>query len=1658
MSDEDDVETLESLGLTEEEYKAVKKCGDARMQMVLGRAGYDVDDTLNLKRDELMVVYGKYVVSKRMKKVEELSDRELKIRELGLREEELKFRREEAAAAELWRRRDAKKTDEELELKSKELDLEAKRQQTELERDNAIDRRIKRFGDALRYSMVEMSDEPGELPHFFTTIESLYDSFAVPDDIRSKLLLPLVSNRAKLLLSRLTTDQLADYATVRDFLLSEFKLTSSQYRDRFQTTHKQSSETFTLFCSKIKSLFTYYLKSRQVDDNFKSLVDLIVADRLKQELPSECLKHILAVEGDSTLSCDKIASAADIFMSTHFANGEPKIMPRSGMGLRGNGGQFRYNHPRAGVFQANHAFVAPPRGPVAHHAPRSTPRGPNPASVGGTGTKTCYRCGSNTHLSSWHYYKNPSNNNTVHVNAAQQQRFPTVSALHVKYNPSHVQIPVQPTYRTIHDDETIRLMDDLHHLERTECYGVDAQLTNVQCVDNNDDFDWLYNVNIGNDNCDDDGNIASCCANGTSDVMRVETALKRAANLPIQLSPMQYIMVTVDEFGVNSYKALVDSGAELCVLRDELIVGRDVTRLGKISLRGVVGDAVSAELVELHVRPSVQVSKSDVSDDLEERLENIGPPIPVIFAVCKMSTNHDIILSADVVQKLEELQAYNVLTVNTRRTTAAAAAAATAAAADTTTAAAAKSAESRPTVIVVADGTPAVPNHSSESEVNNYDSVSASRADCDTLIEEQKNDSSLAPWMLLGKDGKGNFFFRSGILYHKDTVCGQVVEQLCLPSCRVGAVLRMGHDAMYSGHYAFRNTWQRIRLSFIFPRMRNIINDYCSSCVDCQLRGREFVKDRVPITAIARNEVPFSHLWWDCIGPLFDPMEAKGRYNYCLVICDSATRYPFAFPLRSLTAAATCDALMQVFMIFGTASVISGDFGSNFRAELTRECLERLGCSPKFNEAPFHPSSSGLIERCNQSLKRCLHHVVRQYPRLWHKFVPYILWAMREVPNATTNSSPFLLAFGRPARGPLAILKENWAGEKELPLNMGKSVVQYLQELKHNLQVANDYATEHCNKAQNRYVSQYNLRSTERKFVVGQEVIVLMPDGGGRHILSRWQGPATIVEIRSPHSYIVEYHGKKRHLHVDKLRAYNARVANVHNCAMIYEQDDDFGEVVGAPSAFHTGSRLSDVLPPSQRIDRSLLSHLSDLQQTELLTLIDKFHMCFSETPGLCPVAVHEIRLVEGFKPKRFQAYRLPEALKAEVAHQIKELLELGFIKPSKSEMVSPMVCVLKGRDGTGGVRIAIDYRYVNKYTVGESCPIPAIDEVMHRVGKANYISTFDCKSSFWQIAVRPEDTWLTAFITDFGVFEWLRAPFGLKWSGNSLMRATQQVLLPLREFVDSYVDDIPVFTGGSWDLHVRHLTLFLQAIEKSQLTLNLKKCRFGLGEVNFVGHSMGSGMHGPDPEKIRAVDEIRTPKTKSDLRKILGFFSYFRSYIPDYAHIAQPLTELTTNRYNVLLPWGDVHSNALQLLKSKLCEATKLNVVEYNKPFGLAVDASKTAVGCCLFQWEDDGVTEKPIAFGSAKLAPNQQNWSAIEAEAYAAIWALKKYSNFVFSMPVTVFSDHNPLTYITEGATKSAKLTRWALALQQFNVSFKYRPAQRNRVADLMSRLCGS
>ena len=129
------------------------------------------------------------------------------------------------------------------------------------------------------------------------------------------------------------------------------------------------------------------------------------------------------------------------------------------------------------------------------------------------------------------------------------------------------------------------------------------------------------------------------------------------------------------------------------------------------------------------------------------------------------------------------------------------------------------------------------------------------------------------------------------------------------------------------------------------------------------------------------------------------------------------------YMLKSLTAKYVCDVLLDLFANVGVPKVIVSDCGTNFTSQLTRELLTRLGCSPRSN-TPGHPEASGMVERFNQTCKNMMSHIIQQHQCQWHKYLPLAVWALREVPNATTGTSPYMLVYGRTPRGPFAVLKE----------------------------------------------------------------------------------------------------------------------------------------------------------------------------------------------------------------------------------------------------------------------------------------------------------------------------------------------------------------------------------------------------------------------------------------------------------------------------------------------------------------------------------------------------------------------------------------------------------------------------------------------------------
>ena len=369
---------------------------------------------------------------------------------------------------------------------------------------------------------------------------------------------------------------------------------------------------------------------------------------------------------------------------------------------------------------------------------------------------------------------------------------------------------------------------------------------------------------------------------------------------------------------------------------------------------------------------------------------------------------------------------------------------------------------------------------------------------------------------------------------------------------------------------------------------------------------------------------------------------------------------------------------------------------------------------------------------------------------------------------------------------------------------------------------------------------------------------------------------------------------------------------------------------------------MGQAIRPGDRIEEERLSHLNPQQREALIDVINQFPDVFSDSPGFCDVVEHEINVSSDFKPKLIRAYRVPETLKQEIERQVDVLLKLGFIVPSKSPMASGVMCVVKP-DKT--IRMAYDYRYVNSHTVCDAFPMPNLTDVMHRVGKGRFITVTDAKSGYWQLKTKPEHRWLTAFATHHGLWEWTRLPNGLKGAGNTFVRAVQMILQPVR---DHSVDDLATFSND-FSSHLVHFKRFLEVIRKAGLTLSLKKCSFAKIEVKYLGHITGSGKYRPDPQRLQAVGGMKPPSTKKQLQSVLGLFNYYRDYVPNFAAIAKPLTDLTAQRKPKLLIWGESEQRAYELLKDKICHSPVLAVPQPGKPFLLYTDASEIAVGCQL-------------------------------------------------------------------------------------------------------------
>ena len=166
-------------------------------------------------------------------------------------------------------------------------------------------------------------------PNFFETVEKLFLMYEVPDDIKSKLLLPVLTAQAKALVNRMSVESMGTYSELKRFLLVEYKVTPREFKVRIDTNTKSADKTYVLFAARLRNLLQYYLASKNVGNNFDKLCDLIIADRLKGSLSHGTINYVCSLEGDDWFEFDRVATLSDIYVSNRADSSNTKTAPSS---------------------------------------------------------------------------------------------------------------------------------------------------------------------------------------------------------------------------------------------------------------------------------------------------------------------------------------------------------------------------------------------------------------------------------------------------------------------------------------------------------------------------------------------------------------------------------------------------------------------------------------------------------------------------------------------------------------------------------------------------------------------------------------------------------------------------------------------------------------------------------------------------------------------------------------------------------------------------------------------------------------------------------------------------------------------------------------------------------------------------------------------------------------------------------------------------------------------------------------------------------------------------------------------------------------------------------------------------------------------------------
>ena len=433
--------------------------------------------------------------------------------------------------------------------------------------------------------------------------------------------------------------------------------------------------------------------------------------------------------------------------------------------------------------------------------------------------------------------------------------------------------------------------------------------------------------------------------------------------------------------------------------------------------------------------------------------------------------------------------------------------------------------------------------------------------------------------------------------------------------------------------------------------------------------------------------------------------------------------------------------------------------------------------------------------------------------------------------------------------------------------------------------------------------------------------------------------------------------------------------------------------------------------------------------------------------------------------------YNLPLKHREWVQKELETLERAGVIVRSISPWASPIVIVPKKTEPGEPPRrrLCVDYRVINSLLpevqkahskakgVLTLVPLPQIDHIYARLRGSKIFSTFDLRSGYHHMALSLEARAKSAFVTPMDKFEFTRCPFGLSQAPAYFQRLINKVIKGL-PFAFGYLIDVLIHSPDI-EIHLQHIRMFFQRLREADLKLKNSKCNYFKTHVQYLGHLVsGKGIR-PLPEKLDSIKKMPAPTTPKEIKQFLGLVCYYRKFIPRFADIARPMTNLT--KQDIPFEWTVQCQAAFELLKEAIITSPILKYPDPNKGYTLFTDASKYAWGCVPtqeYQYKKSGKEYKinhPITFASGLFKGSQMNWAALTKEAFAIYSSIKKLSYYLEDADIVLRSDHLPLKKFLQKNTLNSKVNNWAVEISPYRIKFEYIKGIKNILADTMSRL---